>query len=453
MATDLQGLGLGLASRFAANPLVQKYKLAKPAEKIVYISTKKGFELAQKLMAKKALKETQSKGDLKALPAPPPLFDLSLSDEQQMIRDSVQSYAEHHIRPVAQRADEDAKLPESLLANAQELGLNYFAIPETLGGAGQLSPMTNALVAEDLAWGDFSLAYAILASSSVVNTLSRWGNTTQQERWLPQFCADMTTNESAESNTVFSAAIAVQEPHPLFDARHLATTAKKNKKGYVISDIKSFIPLAGSANCYLVAAEVKNKKLKGTNQLFIVPANSKGLNFKSSPAMGLRAAEIGRLKLDKVQVDNNALLGMGNPASRTFDYQTFIDSGNLAWCAMAIGGCQAALDYLIPYVNERYAFGEPISHRQSVAFMLADMKIEIESMRLLVWKAASRFERGEEFHRDAFLAHQLCIDKSMEIGTNAVQLLGGHGFTKEHPAERWYRDLRILGVINGGLQL
>ena len=169
--------------------------------------------------------------------------------------------------------------------------------------------------------------------------------------------------------------------------------------------------------------------------------------------MGLRSAEVGSLKLDKVQLGKDALLGLGLPQHKAFDYQTFIDSSHLTWCAMAIGCCQSALDYLIPYVNERYAFGEPISHRQSVAFMIADMKIEIESMRMLVWKAASRFERGEDFHRDAFLAHYLCMEKSMEIGTNAVQLLGGHGFTKEHPAERWYRDLRVLGVINGGLQL
>jgi alkylation response protein AidB-like acyl-CoA dehydrogenase len=277
----------------------------------------------------------------------------------------------------------------------------------------------------------------------VVNTLSRWGNKQQQELWLPRFCAEATDEES-----VFSAAIAVQEPLALFDSNHLTTKAKKNKKGYIISGLKSFIPLSGRADLYLVASE-----FKGKNQVFIVPANSKGLTFKSSPAMGLRSAEIGSLKLDKVQVDNNALLGSENLPSRTFNYESFIDSGNLAWCAMAIGCCQGALDYLIPYVNERYAFGEPISHRQSVAFMIADMKIEIESMRLLVWKAASRFERNEDFHRDAFLAHQLCIEKSMEIGTNAVQLLGGHGFTKEHPAERWYRDLRVLGVINGGLQL
>ena len=303
--------------------------------------------------------------------------------------------------------------------------------------------MTNTLVAEDLAWGDFSLAYAILSSSSVVNAISRWGNKQQQELWLPKFC-----EQATDASDVFSAAIAVQEPQPLFNSNELTTKAKKNKEGYVISGIKSFIPLAGKANIYLVAAQ-----FKGKNQVFIVPANTKGLRFKSSPAMGLRSAEIGTLKLDKVQVNKNALLGADNPPSKTFRYGTFVDSGNLTWCAMAIGCCQAALDYLIPYVNERFAFGEPISHRQSVAFMIADMKIEIESMRLLVWKAASRFERGEKFHRDAFLAHQLCIEKSMEIGTNAVQLLGGHGFTKEHPAERWYRDLRILAVINGGLQL
>lgn len=436
MAKDIQGLGLGLASRFAASPLAQKYGLAKPAEKIAYISTKIGFQLVQKSLAKKQQKKLLN---TKALPAPAALFDLSLTEEQQMIRDSIKSYAKDNIRPAALSSDEAAKLPDSLLSDAQELGLNYFAIPENLGGAGQLSPMTNALVAEDLAWGDFSLAFAILSSSSVVNTLSRWGNKQQQEQWLPKFFSEEKT---------YDAAIAVQEPQPLFDSNLLRCKAKKNKKGYVISGIKSLVPLGGSSSLYLVAAQYKGK-----NQVFIVPADSKRLSFTSSPAMGLRSAEVGTLILDKVQLDQNALLADGLPQHKSFDYQTFIDSSQLSWCAMAIGCCQAALDYLIPYVNERYAFGEPISHRQSVAFMLADMKIEIESMRLLVWKAASRFERGEEFHRDAFLAHQLCIDKSMEIGTNAVQLLGGHGFTKEHPAERWYRDLRVLAIVNGGLQL
>ena len=435
MATDIQGLGLGLASRFAAHPLVQKFGLAKPAEKIAYISTKKGFELVKKGLEKK---NQRQQGKAKALPAPAPLFDLTLSDEQQMIRDSVMSYAQNNIRPAALDADEKAQLPDTLLIDAQELGLNYFSVPESLGGAGQLSPMTSVLIAEDLAWGDFSLAFAILSTTSVVNTISRWGNKQQQENWLSKFIAE----------EAFIAALAVQEPQPLFNSQLLTTKAKKNKKGYVLSGVKSLVPLAGKADLYLVAAQ-----LKGQNQIFIVPAASQGVSFNASPAMGLRSAEVGSLKLDKVQLDKDALLGAGNPSHKAFDYENFIDSSNLSWCALAIGCCQAALDYLIPYVNERYAFGEPISHRQSVAFMIADMKIEIESMRLLVWKAASRFERSEEFHRDAFLAHHLCIEKSMEIGTNAVQLLGGHGFTKEHPAERWYRDLRVLAVVNGGLQL
>jgi alkylation response protein AidB-like acyl-CoA dehydrogenase len=109
------------------------------------------------------------------------------------------------------------------------------------------------------------------------------------------------------------------------------------------------------------------------------------------------------------------------------------------------------LDYVIEYANQRVAFGEPISHRQSVAFMIADMAIELVAMRLLTWRAASRAERGLSFHREAHLARLFCADKAMEIGTNGVQILGGHGFVKDHPVERWYRDLRAVGVMEGAL--
>ena len=116
---------------------------------------------------------------------------------------------------------------------------------------------------------------------------------------------------------------------------------------------------------------------------------------------------------------------------------------------MAVGTCQAVLDYVTTYANERKAFGEPISHRQSVAFMIANIAIELDSMRMLTWRACSLAQQGEDFHKAAFLARQLCAEKSMEIGTNGVQLLGGHGFTKEHPVERWYRDLRAMALMHG----
>ena len=123
----------------------------------------------------------------------------------------------------------------------------------------------------------------------------------------------------------------------------------------------------------------------------------------------------------------------------------------LAWCALAVGVGQAVLDYVTPYVKEREAFGEPIAHRQSVAFMVADIAIELQAMRLLTWKAASRAAAGQDFAREVALARQLCADKGMQIGLDGVQLLGGHGFVKEHPVERWYRDLRAVSVMEGGV--
>jgi hypothetical protein len=123
----------------------------------------------------------------------------------------------------------------------------------------------------------------------------------------------------------------------------------------------------------------------------------------------------------------------------------------LAWCALAVGTGQAVLDYVTPYVKEREAFGEPIAHRQSVAFMVADIAIELQSMRLLTWKAAARAAAGEDFSREVALARTLCAEKGMRIGLDGVQLLGGHGFVKEHPVERWYRDLRAIGVMEGGV--
>mgnify|MGYP005683061029 FL=1 len=157
---------------------------------------------------------------------------------------------------------------------------------------------------------------------------------------------------------------------------------------------------------------------------------------------------MGDLSLEQVSVSKDALLG-----GDEFDYQAFINMARLGWCALAVGTAQAVLDYVIPYCNERVAFGEPISHRQAVAFMIANIGIEMNAMRLMTQRAVALAERGKPFAREAYLARVICADKAMEIGTNGVQLLGGHGFTKEHPVELWYRDLRAIAVMDGGLHL
>jgi alkylation response protein AidB-like acyl-CoA dehydrogenase len=151
--------------------------------------------------------------------------------------------------------------------------------------------------------------------------------------------------------------------------------------------------------------------------------------------------------MEEVRLPAGALLGEGDRQI----YAECVQRARLAWCALSVGCAKAVLDYLIPYVNDRVAFGEPISNRQAVAFSVADVAIELEGMRLTTWRAASRADMGKQFAREVALARTLCAQKGMKIGADGVQLLGGHGYVKEHPVERWYRDLRAAGVMEGAL--
>jgi alkylation response protein AidB-like acyl-CoA dehydrogenase len=183
--------------------------------------------------------------------------------------------------------------------------------------------------------------------------------------------------------------------------------------------------------------------LDGTPALFLVESGTAGITVESEPAMGLRAASMGRLVLDSVTVPASARLGDGDA------YADCIRLGRLGWASLALGTGKAVLDYVIPYVNERQAFGEPISHRQAVAFMVANIGIELEGARLVTLRAASRAEQGKSYARETALARRLTGEYGMQIGSNGVQLLGGHGYVKEHPVERWYRDLRAAGLMEG----
>ena len=433
MARDLQGFGLALLNRFAGSKAAQKTKLDKAAEGIIFSASKTGFRAAG--AANRGYKAVRDKLKPSRLDKPTSsggLFDLNPTDEQSMMRDSVQRYAEERLRPAAYDADNACAAPAELLTEANELGLALMAIPEDIGGAGaEQSPLTNVLVAEALAHGDMGLAIAVLSPVSFANALSRWGSGDQQATYLPAFLEEKQPQAS----------LAVMEPRPLFDPFALQTTATKTADGYLLNGVKSMVPMVGQSELFLVAAELDNSG----PALFIVSSDAKGLSVEADPGMGVRAAGMGRLLLKKVALPDSALLGEGDGC----DYAEFIQLSRLATCALAVGTSQAVLDYVIPYVNERKAFGEPISHRQAVAFMVSNIGIETEGMRLLTWRAASRSEQGKDFARDAALARSLCGDKGMNIGNDGVQLLGGHGFVKEHPVERWYRDLRAVGLMEG----
>ncbi len=360
-------------------------------------------------------------------------FDLTPDDEQTMMVETVAEFAAEIMRPAASDADGAASYPEDLIAKAAELGITAVNVPEDFDGiAERRSTVTNALVAESLAYGDMGLALPILAPGGVASALTHWGSADQQATYLPAFAGD----------NVPQACVAIAEPQPLFDPTRLTTTAVRTPSGYRLDGVKSLVPAAADAELFIVGAQ-----LNGRPALFLVESAAAGLTVTADPSMGIRAAALGRVELSGVSVPLSARLGEDEASD--VDYSEALALSRLGWAALAVGTSHAVLDYVVPYVKEREAFGEPIARRQSVAFMCANIAIELDGLRLVTWRGAARAEQGLPFTREAALAKRLATDHGMRIGLDGVQLLGGHGFTKEHPVERWYRDLRAIGVAEG----
>ncbi|MCB9656203.1 MAG: acyl-CoA dehydrogenase family protein [Sandaracinaceae bacterium] len=413
-------------TKVATSDWVEERGLREPAQRLVQAGARTGVVAAGKLV--EAVKKRAPAPKARAPQQP---FDLNPTEDQQMILDTLKRVSNDLLLPMAEEADDACTPPEDVLAVGADLGLAQAAIPEALGGGGDRSVMTTALVAEALGRGDMGLALALLAPVGVVNTLVDQATDEQRAAWLPAFNAD----------TFTPAALALMEGTPLSNPALPLTRARKKGSGYVLKGHKTNVPLISSARFFLVAA-----KLEDTLRLFRVDRGAAGVTVEAAPSMGLRAADMGNLHLHEVSVEGIDLVG-----DDKYDHGRVLDLCRIGLCALGVGQSQAVLDYVKEYVNDREAFGSPISHRQSVAFLVADMAIEIESMRLLTWRAASRATAGLDFAEQTYLARLLCAEKAMKVGTDGVQLLGGHGFIKDHPVERWYRHLRAVGILEGAL--
>lgn len=436
-ATDI---GLALIMPIVGQELLDKYNLRDPFNRGLRYGVRTAFSAAG--ATTRQFKRVQGIGK-----APTRLassrsekasdyFDLTPDDDQKMIVETVKEFAEEILRPAAYDADDAAQYPADLLTKAAELGVTAINIPEDFDGiAEHRSTITNALVAEALAYGDMGLALPILAPGGVASALTHWGSADQQATYLREFAGE----------NVPQACVAIAEPHALFDPTSLRTTAVRTPSGYRLDGVKSLVPAAANAEVFIIAAQ-----FNGRPSLFLVEAASEGLTVKADPSMGIRAAALGQVELNKVSVPLSARLGEDiSESEHAQNYSEAMALSRLGWAALAVGTSHAVLDYVIPYIKERQAFGEPIAHRQSVAFMAANIAIELDGLRLITWRGASRAEQGLPFAREAALARKLGSDKGMQIGLDGVQLLGGHGYTKEHPVERWYRDLRAIGVAEG----
>ncbi|MDT5148732.1 MAG: hypothetical protein QOI01_465 [Mycobacterium sp.] len=430
-------IGLALITPLLGQEFLDKHGLRDPLNRSLRYGVKTTFSALG--ASTRQFKRVQGIGKppTRLKPSGADYFDLTPDDEQKMIVETVAEFAEELLRPAAHDADADATYPVDLVGKATEIGVTAINIPEDFDGiAAHRSTVTNALVAEALAYGDMGLALPILAPGGVASALTHWGSADQQATYLREFAGD----------NVPQACVAIAEPHALFDPTALKTTAVRTPSGYRLTGVKSLVPAAADAELFVIAAQ-----LNGKPALFIVESGSEGLTVKADPSMGIRAAALGRVELDNVAVPLHNRLGEGGAGDGDYaqDYSEAIALSRLGWAALAVGTSHAMLDYVIPYVKEREAFGEPVARRQAVAFMCANIAIELDGLRLITWRGASRAEQGLPFAREASLAKRIATDKGMQIGLDGVQLLGGHGFTKEHPVERWYRDLRALGVAEG----
>lgn len=431
---DPMGIGLAVLNRIASSPAIDKLKLRATTERAVYQGAKSGFRVAG--ATSRGFKKVKGSGKPTRLArtSDSGVFDLQPTEDQQMIVGVVKEFSAEVLRPAAADAETANDTSKEVLAQTSEFGLTLLNIPESLGGLSEdRSTITGVLVAEALAEGDMGQAVACLAPAAVATAISLWGSDAQQQTYLPAFAGD----------DVPASALAVAEPRALFDPFELQTTATRTPSGYVLNGVKSGVVRGSEAELFVVAVDIE-----GTGpRLILLESSTKGVSIEPDPSMGLRAAGLSRLILDGVEVPADAILGEGDAD----DYRECIRLSRLAWAGLALGTARAVLDYVSEYVTTRTAFGEPIAHRQAVAFMVANIAIELEGMRLVTLKAASRAEQGLDFSREVALARRLAGEYGMKIGTDGVQLLGGHGFVKEHPVERWYRDLRAVGLMEGAV--
>ncbi len=365
------------------------------------------------------------------------MIDFELSEEQQMIRDSVGSFAREKIRPAARPADESGAIPAALVAEAWQFGFVSGAIPEKFGGGGDTrSAVTGAIVAEELGFGDISIGLHVLAPRLFAFPIVEMGTDDQRAKYLKRFAgADFA-----------AATAAVMEPRFDYDLSALQVSAKRDGAGYILNGGKCYVPLAAESDSILVYATTDASKGYAGVDGFIVPRSAAGVTISEREKnMGLKALATYELTLKDCHVGADARLG----GDKGIDFSRLMCESRVAFAAMGVGVMNAAFEYARDYAKERKAFGVPIATKQAIAFILADMAIEIDAARLLVWEAAYELDKGRDALKASYLAKNYAANSALKVTDNGVQVLGGHGYIREHPVEMWLRNARGFSAIEG----
>jgi alkylation response protein AidB-like acyl-CoA dehydrogenase len=356
------------------------------------------------------------------------MYGFAPTDEQEMLIDAVRRYAKDDLRATAHEAEETKALPARLVQKGWELGLLQASVPEEYGGFGERSAVTGVLAAEELAWGDLSGTLAAMTPALFTVPILLAGSDEQKRKWIPPVIEAGWTAHTA----------ALIEPSFDFDPAALKTVAVMDGGAYVLNGAKTYVPYAAEAEALILFGA-----LDGATRGFIVPRDTEGVSVSERiKLMSLNALPLYDVRLEGVRVPGSNLL----PG----DFAPVLAAMQVTNAALGVGVAKAAFEYSRDYAKEREAFGVKIAQKQAIAFTLAEMATEIESSRLLTWKAAWKLDAGKEDALvAAYLADTAAADMAMMVTDRAVQILGGHGYIRDHPVEMWMRNGRGFVTFTG----
>ncbi len=368
-------------------------------------------------------------------------MDYFLTEEQKMIKELCRQIAEEKIKPVAAEYDEKNEFPWEIVKVLAESDICGIYIPEENGGMGG-GVFDLAIATEELSWGCGGIALAFAATALGTFPIILFGNDEQKAKYLP----DIASGKKL-------AAFGLTEAEAGSDAGSIKTTAKKDGDHYILNGTKQWITNGGEAETYTVVAMTNKEKGARGASAFIVEKDTPGFTFgKKEDKMGIRGSATRELIFQDCKVPKENLLGKEGlgfiVAMRTFDFS------RPGVAAQAIGIAQRALDEAVDYSRERKQFGQPISSFQGIQFMLADMAIQLEAARALVYVAARMIDSGaKDIAKVSAMCKTMASDTAMKITTDAVQVLGGYGYMKEYPVEKLMRDAKITQIYEGTNQI
>lgn len=358
-------------------------------------------------------------------------------EEQAMVKETIAQFAADQMEPLMRECDEEGGVSPDLVKTGWELEIISSSVPEEYGGFGDApSALTGAIAYEELSYGDLSTAMHIVSPTVMAYSILLNGTDEQKKNYLPAFCGD----------EFKAAGAAVLEPRYSFCPSQLFATAKRDGDDFVLNGAKCLVPLAAdSENLLVFAATEPGAGFSGVDA-FVVPRASENLEISDRELnMGLKALATYEVSLKGVRVPLDNKIG----GDAGIDFLYLLSRSRLALASLALGMMRKAAEHSRDYAKERVAFGEPIGSRQTIAFMVAEMFLEVDATRMLVWEAAWKCDKGEAFANEAAMAKNYAAEKCMKVCDGAVQVMGGHGYVRDNPPELWFRNARAFSSLEG----